>query len=86
MTNLLEHARQLSASGLSVIPIKADGTKAPAIKWKGSQSRKPTPAQIRKWFKGNVGLAVVAGKLSGNLEILDFDDPDSFSNWQACGP
>ena len=80
---LQEEALRLLVSGLSIIPIKTDGSKAPAIQWKDYQSHRATAAQIATWCRKGYGLAVVAGKISGNLEILDFDDPDSFSNWQA---
>jgi len=83
MINLLEQARQLAESGLSVIPIKADGTKAPAVPWKKHQSQRATAAQIAKWCRKGYGLAAVGGEVSGNLEILDFDDPGAFDNWVA---
>ena len=58
-----EAAGHLTAAGLSVLPIRADGTKAPAISsWKEYQSRIATPAELDVWFKANnVGLGLIAG-------------------------
>ncbi len=82
MTELLEkEARRLVESGLSVIPIRADGSKAPAIKWKAFQARIATPEELHQWFRKDRGLAAVAGKVSGNLEILDFDGQTLFYPW-----
>ena len=85
MTELMEkEARRLVEGGISVIPVKADGTKAPAVRWKDYQSRPATPGELRKWFHlGRYGLGAVAGEISGNLEIIDFDDPSSFGPWEA---
>lgn len=62
-------------AGLSVIPIRRDGSKAPTCAWKDFQSRLPTEAELREWFDfpRPPGVATVAGKVSGNLEIIDFD-------------
>ncbi len=75
-------AERLVKSGLSVIPIRADGSKAPAIKWKAFQTRFATPEELHKWFRKSKGLAAVAGKVSGNLEILDFDGQTLFDPWR----
>lgn len=71
-------------SGLSVIPIKCDGTKAPSIPWKKYQAKRATQKELTAWFsKGNdTGLAIVGGRVSGNLEILDFDDETLFVPWK----
>ena len=76
-------AERLVKSGLSVIPIRADGSKAPAITWKVFQARIATPEELHRWFRKGNGLAAVAGKVSGNLEILDFDDPNLFDQWES---
>jgi hypothetical protein len=88
MPTTLELARSYVAAGLSVIPVRADGTKAPALaSWKDYQSRPPTDAELERWFtpRGSFasGVAVVCGAVSGNLEVLDFDDADTFRAWAA---
>ncbi|MFL6209837.1 MAG: hypothetical protein ACJ74W_13355 [Pyrinomonadaceae bacterium] len=84
--DVLKAAIRYVEAGLSVIPIRLDCTNAPDInKWKDYASRLPTKAELRLWFNGTNGtnrLAVMAGKVSGNLEILRFKKPDEFSNWK----
>jgi len=71
---LLEIAFEYVGLGLSVLPIKTDETKAPAIaEWKEFQSRRPTPQEIGNYFKRNVGIGIIGGVVSGHLEIIDFD-------------
>jgi putative DNA primase/helicase len=69
-------AKAYAQAGLSVLPIRADGSKAPAIgHWKEYQQRLATAAEIERWF-GNghpVGIAVISGAVSGGLELIDFD-------------
>jgi hypothetical protein len=59
-----------------IIPIACDGTKRPAIQsWKEFQTRKTTEEEIAVWFNNNapLGIALVCGAISGNREVLDFD-------------
>jgi putative DNA primase/helicase len=73
-----------AAAGLAVIPIRADGSKQPALPaWKPYQDSPPTPADLEAWFaEGKFGLAIVCGKVSGNLAVLDFDTADAFAAWR----
>ena len=63
------------AAGLSIIPIRADGTKAPACgSWKKYQSERATTEEVGRWFLAdNVGVAVIHGAVSGNSELIDID-------------
>jgi len=74
--NLLDAALKYSEAGLSIIPCHKE-SKAPTLReWKPYQSRIADPKTIRQWFssKGkDKALAVICGKVSGNLEVLDFD-------------
>ena len=72
--------QRYSQSGLSTIPIRADGTKAPACKqWKRFQSRIPTDEETQELFAGRrLGTAIICGEVSGGLEVLDFDKPGLF--------
>src|SRR6478609_10603769 len=83
MPSVLDTARRYVAAGLSVIPIRGDGSKRPALgSWKQYQSRLPTDDELRRWFvEETTGLAVVCGKVSGGLEVLDFDAADAFASW-----
>jgi hypothetical protein len=63
-------------AGLSVIPIKGDGSKAPLLPWKKFQSRIASEKEVHTWY-GNghlAGVAVLGGKASGGAEHLDFDE------------
>lgn len=70
-------------AGMSVLPIRADGTKQPALaRWKPYQRVRPTEALVREWFRHpQTGLALVTGAVSGGLEALDFDTPEVFETW-----
>lgn len=69
--------------GLSVLPAKR-ADKRPAIgSWKPYQQRLPTPTEIAAWFSNpQDGLCIIAGAVSGNLEMLDFDNHgELFDAW-----
>ncbi|MBL8799666.1 MAG: bifunctional DNA primase/polymerase [Planctomycetia bacterium] len=71
------HAAALAylRAGLSVIPIRADGTKAPAVAWEDYQERLPTTEELQAWFGNGKGwgVGIPGGKVGGNVEHLDFD-------------
>ena len=73
----------------SIIPI-AVGTKKPPprSKWKPYQSRRPTEAQLRRWFLNRTdrGLAVIHGAVSGGLVCRDFDVMESYDRWAREHP
>lgn len=76
---ILDSAQQYAASGLCVIPIRADGSKRPALDaWKEFEQRPPNADKLRRWFGRNqrIGLGIVCGQVSGNLEVIDIDDPE----------
>jgi putative DNA primase/helicase len=71
----LEYACAYLRGGLSVIPIALDGSKVPTIKWKRFETSRPTEVEANSWFRHHEppGIAVITGKISGNLEAIDFD-------------
>jgi len=76
LKSLQKTAKAWAAAGLSVVPIRADGSKAPAIEtWAELQGRILTNDEIDQHFKPGLGIAIIAGEISGNLEFLDFDVP-----------
>jgi hypothetical protein len=78
-TPLLNFALELDRANLCVIPIKPDGSKSPSVpSWKTYQRRKPTLLELQSWFGGKYqpGFAIIAGKVSDNLEIIDIDAPE----------
>jgi Bifunctional DNA primase/polymerase, N-terminal len=78
----LDYALAYLQAGYSVIPIKPDGSKAPDLRsWEEFQHRKATVAELEKWFgsKSRSGIGLVCGTISRNLEVLDFDDAETFA-------
>jgi len=71
------------AAGLSCLPA-TKAKKHPAIgSWKNWQSRLPTEVEVRAWFSNqHDAICVVSGKVSGNLECMDFDNHgELFAAW-----
>lgn len=65
----------LVAAGLSCVPVRLDGSKAPALaSWKDYQSRLPNADEVASWGRQYAAAGVVAGAVSANLEIIDLDD------------
>lgn len=65
-------AKQLKDKGISVVPLRTDGSKLPSLKWKIYMERLMTDFEIDKYFKECGGVAAVTGKIS-RLYCLDFD-------------
>lgn len=83
---VIEYARAYIAAGLSVIPVKADGSKAPSLKTgevETFRERFATEEELQEWFAPNrgVGLAIICGKISGNLAVLDFESDSAWQTW-----
>lgn len=68
-------AHALHAHGIRVIPVRADGTKAPALH--GWQNHETTSNDIEYWFGGDqprhTALGVVTGPDSGNIEMAEIE-------------
>jgi putative DNA primase/helicase len=76
----------LLARGLSPIPIRTDGSKAPLIDgWREFSDRLATAQELRHWFRvpGRAGVGVTGGPASGNLVVFDFERWDVFTRWGA---
>jgi len=72
----LSAARTYTAAVISVIPVKADGSKAPLLKdWRQYSERLPTDEELTQWFDrpNPPGIGIVPGPASGNLVVLDFE-------------
>ena len=59
--------------------------KRPAIKsWAPYQKQLPSESELEKWFKGKVrNIAVICGRISGNLVVIDFDCEKRFKEFIA---
>ena len=74
----LEAALKLSQASYSFIPVRLDGSKAPALKeWKSYQKKSPTDDEILEWFDSTnpPGIGIIHGSYSGGSEAVDVDDP-----------
>lgn len=84
MTPILQIAQRYRDVGISVLPIRTDKTKAPTLPtWKHLQEKAAEPEELPDLFAGNCGIAAIGGKVSGNLEVIDFDEAGYFENWSA---
>src|SRR6266699_2324254 len=71
---LLEAALAAQEAGLSVVPPREDGSKAPIGSWQRSQNERASRAVIENWYSmGLTVIGVVCGAVSGNLELFEFD-------------
>ena len=81
MNETLEYALFYISYELSVIPLKP-GEKVPLIKWERYQEEPPTIAEVQKWFKDtNYNIAIVCGRVSKNLVVIDFDDAEIYEKF-----
>jgi putative DNA primase/helicase len=75
-----EAAQQWLAGGFSVLPIGAN-KKTILSSWARFQHELPSLAHLDMWFGDAPGVAVVCGRVSGNLEMLELEaratDPDT---------
>ena len=74
MNEILQAAIDFHNAGISVIPAKDDGTKAPIGNWAKYQVERATLEQLADWFgSGHAGIGIVTGAVSGNLEMLEME-------------
>ena len=71
---LIDIVFSYAESGLCVLPARLD-EKRPAVQgWKQYETAPPPAAQLTAWFTdADVRVCIVAGAVSGNLEMIDFD-------------
>jgi putative DNA primase/helicase len=68
-----------SELGLCQLPIRNDGSKAPAlIEWEQLQRRLPYETELAEWNRSSKNLfrGFICGDVSENLEVIDIDIPD----------
>ena len=65
-------AAALIAHGISVGPLRTDGSKLPAIRWKDFQNRHMTAEEVERHFADCGGVFAITGKVS-RLFLFDFD-------------
>ncbi|OHB60853.1 MAG: hypothetical protein A2Y12_10110 [Planctomycetes bacterium GWF2_42_9] len=76
-------AKKYLQSGLSVLPANVQMKFAALSQWKQYQQRLPYDSELNSWFSnGNSGICIVTGKVSGNLEMMDFDlEAQAYKKW-----
>lgn len=80
----LEIALSYLASGWSLVPVLADGSKKPSCSWKRYQETPPSEAQLTSWYRsGALGIALIHGEVSGRTEVLDFDSYEAWESFTA---
>ena len=75
-TTMLAAALACFDAGLCVVPVRADGSKAPYGAWKRHQRVRPSRGNITAWFgeeSKHDGFGVITGAVSGGLEMLELE-------------
>jgi len=72
---ILDTALDLLELGYSVVPIRADGSKAPALaSWRHYTAQRATAETVRGWFADDAhDLGVVQGAISGGAELTELE-------------
>lgn len=86
---VLETALSYLDAGLSVIPVRANGTKAPLLPdWRQFGARRATRAEAAAWWHPDVvcGIGITGGAASGNLGVLDFETWAAYLAWLRSLP
>lgn len=86
---MIETAERYIASGLSVLPTNRS-SKTPMLEnWRRLQSNRLTRDECERAFYPDCNIAVVCGAISGNLEVIDFDNKSKlmlpmFDEFKCC--
>lgn len=84
--NILNAALTYRAAGLSIIPVGQD--KKPLCAWKPFQEKPASEKLIQEWLngRGQLGLGIVCGQVSGGLLVLDFDHDacTTYHHWKEA--
>ena len=74
MNPVFQAALDFYNAGISVVPARDDGSKAPIGSWKQYQVQRADITQLEEWFSsGHKGIGVICGQISGNLEMLELE-------------
>ncbi len=82
-SSFVDTAVRYREAGLCVLPAIRE-QKRPALKeWQPFQRNPPKVDQLRSWFKHEIdALSIVTGEVSGNLEVIDFDqEAELYEAW-----
>lgn len=72
---LLDTALDLHNAGLAPLPIKPDGSKAPAVTWKNYTTTRAGYTHVETWFTNTDtdGIGTITGAPAGALEMLELE-------------
>lgn len=75
-------------AGLSVLPANKAQKRPWLPRWNEFQTRLPTEEEVRRWFsEPREAQCLVCGKVSGNLEVIDFDNHgELYARWKEAIP
>jgi hypothetical protein len=73
--SVADYAHAWHAAGFCAVPVKGDGSKAPALNnWTELQARLPNDVERRNWWTPDrQGYGLIMGAVSGNAEMLEFE-------------
>lgn len=85
---LLEAANRYRAAGLCPLPALRRQKRPSLSSWKEFQTRLPEPVELSQFFSnGSDAVCIVTGAISGNLEMIDFDNGgELFEPWSCRIP
>jgi hypothetical protein len=80
----LDLATRYAAADLNVYPPLEDGSKRPDGAWRSAQTTS-TINRLPAWYgRGQrTGIGVITGHISGNLEMFEWDDIQTFERYKA---
>jgi len=84
---ILDWASNYHRFGWCVIPVPY-GKKAPTIRWKAYQNKRPNKSQLAEWFRNvkRQNIVVVLGQVSSGLTCRDFDTMRAYEEWTSQHP
>jgi hypothetical protein len=70
---LITAAYAFEAAGCSVVPTRADASKAPAAEWTQYQQTRATRQRLDRWLRNGAhdGIGVIMGAVSGGMEMWE---------------
>lgn len=85
-----ETIEKYANAGLCIVPTHIGGKYPALYSWKEYQNKRPTEEELRDWFDekwNRDGMGFICGKISGGLEVLDFDKKgQEFQFWKKSIP
>ena len=80
MADIIRAATLAVGFGISIIPLDSS-TKQPVIKWSKYIKEVMPEGDVPFTFDNATGIGVVCGRVSGNIECLDFEYYDVYESW-----